>query len=41
VLKLVPDDQAKQMQSYGDPSLPVAPKLIDAIATFVAGVKKR
>jgi pimeloyl-ACP methyl ester carboxylesterase len=41
VLKLVPDDQAKQMQSYGDPSLPVAPKLVDAIAGFVLGVKRR
>jgi hypothetical protein len=41
VLKLVPDDLPKQMQSYGDPSLPIAPKLVDAIATFVTQAKRR
>jgi fermentation-respiration switch protein FrsA (DUF1100 family) len=35
VLKLVPADPAKQQASYSDPSLPVAPELIDRIAAFV------
>ncbi|MEO5817180.1 MAG: alpha/beta fold hydrolase [Gemmatimonadaceae bacterium] len=41
VLKLVPADQAAQVRSYSDPALPVAPQLIDAIATFVKGVRRR
>ncbi len=41
VLKMVPADQAAQVRSYSDPSLPVAPQLIDAIATFVKGVRRR
>jgi pimeloyl-ACP methyl ester carboxylesterase len=32
VLKLVPADPEAQRRSYGDPSLPVAPQLIDGIA---------
>lgn len=36
VLKLVAADRGKQMASYGDPSLPVAPRVIDAIASFVS-----
>ncbi len=36
VLKLVPDDQVRQLASYGDTSLPVAPDLVRAIAAFVA-----
>jgi pimeloyl-ACP methyl ester carboxylesterase len=35
VLKRAPDDPASQRASYSDPSLPVAPELIDAIATLV------
>jgi alpha-beta hydrolase superfamily lysophospholipase len=35
ILKDVPADRAKQMASYNDPTLPVDPKLIDAIANFV------
>ena len=35
VLKLVEADQAKQVASYGDPTLPVAPTLIAEIANFV------
>ena len=35
VLKMVPDS-SKQLASYSDPSLPVAPRLIDVIAGFVA-----
>ena len=38
VLKMVPADPAKQAASYGDPSLPVAPALVDAIAGLVKGL---
>lgn len=41
VLKMVPPDQAAQLRSYSDSTLPVAPPLIDAIATFVTGVHRR
>ena len=41
VLKMVPADQGAQIRSYSDPTLPVAPPLVDAIATFVAGVHRR
>jgi uncharacterized protein len=41
VLKMVPADQAAQLKSYSDPALPVAPQLVDAIATFVKGVRRR
>jgi pimeloyl-ACP methyl ester carboxylesterase len=39
VLKKVAKDQAVQQASYGDPSLPVAPELIEAIAAFVKPLK--
>lgn len=35
VLKIVGDDQALQVKSYGSADLPVAPQLVDAVATFV------
>lgn len=35
VLKLVPPDHDAQLRSYGDPALPVAPALVDAVAAFV------
>jgi len=35
VLKIVAADQAKQVASYSDPALPVAPRLIDVVAAFV------
>jgi len=35
VLKMVPADRARQVASYGDPVLPVAPALVDAIAGFI------
>lgn len=38
VLKLVGDDMASQMASYGDPALPVAPDLIEAVSSFVNGL---
>ena len=40
VLKEAPAEQEKQMKSYTDPSLPVAPKLIDGIGSFIKTVKK-
>jgi pimeloyl-ACP methyl ester carboxylesterase len=35
VLKLVPNDQAKQLTSYRDPSLPIAADLADALVRFI------
>ena len=35
VLKTVPNEQEKQVSSYSDPTLPVTPDLINAIAKFV------
>ena len=35
VLKLVPNDQAKQLASYQDPSLPLASKLHESIVRFL------
>ena len=41
VFKLVEADQAKQVASYSDPALPVAPKLIAEIANFVKTVQEK
>ena len=41
VLKSVGPDPAAQRSSYGDPSLPVVPSLIDAIAELVQKTQKR
>ena len=41
VLKLTPAEARQQAASYGDPSLPVAPKLLAEFAAFVRGVKKK
>jgi len=38
VLKQTPADMAGQMASYQGPDIPLAPGLVDAIASFVAGV---
>ena len=35
VLKMVSGDLAQQMPSYGDPALPLAPALVDALTAFV------
>jgi uncharacterized protein len=35
IMKKVSADQAEQIKSYGDPSLPVVPELLDRIAAFV------
>jgi len=40
VMKSVPADQAAQVKSYGDPTLPVVPQLVDAIAALVAGTHR-
>lgn len=40
VLKMVPDDRAKQMASYSDPTLPIAAEVPRAIAAFVQRLKK-
>jgi pimeloyl-ACP methyl ester carboxylesterase len=40
VLKLVPSDMSQQLKSYSDPSLPVAPQLVDAVSSFVKGVRR-
>lgn len=37
VLKMVSGDLAQQMPSYGDPALPLAPALVDAVTAFVQG----
>jgi len=41
VLKMVPADLTQQIKSYSDPSLPVAPQLVDAVASFVKDVRPR
>lgn len=41
VLKQVPADAAAQRSSYGDPSIPDAPELIDGVASFVKSVRRR
>jgi hypothetical protein len=41
VFKRTAADQAAQRASYSDPSLPVAPELIEGIATFVKSVQRR
>lgn len=38
VLKVVPADAAQQQASYIDPMLPVAPELVERIASFLRGV---
>jgi pimeloyl-ACP methyl ester carboxylesterase len=40
ILKEVAADQEKQIKSYTDPSLPVAPKLIEGIDSFIKAIKK-
>ena len=40
VLKLAPAGRVANAATYRDPSLPLAPGLVDAIATFVTGARK-
>jgi hypothetical protein len=37
VLKVAPADRAANAATYSDPSLPLAPGIVDAIAGFVTG----
>ena len=39
VLKTAPGDRAAQMRSYGDPTLPVAPRLVGAIIELVRSAR--
>jgi uncharacterized protein len=39
VLKLVPLDDEKQSSSYDDPSLPIAPDLINTLVTFLSALR--
>ncbi|HKO96466.1 MAG TPA: alpha/beta fold hydrolase [Pyrinomonadaceae bacterium] len=41
VLKMVPNEPAKQVASYSDPTLPVAPDLVSAVVGFVKENSKR
>jgi pimeloyl-ACP methyl ester carboxylesterase len=41
VLKMVPNEQDKQVPSYNDPTLRVAPELISAISEFVLKARQR
>ena len=38
VMKLVPADRARQLASYGDPTLPIADELVHAVTEFLHGV---
>ncbi len=41
VLKLVaPDDPLANLATYADPNLPISSEVVDAVATFVAGITK-
>ena len=40
VLKLADGDKARQMAVYSDPSLPVAPAMVSAVATFIIANSK-
>jgi len=40
VCKITPPGRAEQMPAYTDPKIPLAPGLVDSIATFVKSVKK-
>lgn len=41
VLKLVPADMQKQVASYSDPALPIAPQLVAEIMNFIRDVSRR
>jgi len=40
VLKVVPPDREKQMASYGDPNLLLAPEFLPGVVEFVRKVEK-
>src|SRR5665213_3325351 len=39
VLKIAPTDRAGNLATYADPSLPLAPGLVEAIVDFVKGAR--
>lgn len=41
VLKDVPAEREKQLKSYSDPTLPVSPRLISEMSSFIKSVRKR
>ncbi|WP_164962848.1 alpha/beta hydrolase [Rubrivivax sp. JA1026] len=41
VLKAVPADRARQIASYADPTLPLAPGLAEAVVPFLKGLARR
>ena len=41
VLKTAPPGRAEQMSTYSDPSLPVVPRLLDEVSTFIGAAKRR
>jgi pimeloyl-ACP methyl ester carboxylesterase len=41
VLKMVPNQRDKQVASYGDPSLPVAPSLISEVGGFITNLRSQ
>lgn len=41
VLKEVSPEREKQLQSYGDPNLPVAPKLVEEVVMLIQKVSQR
>ena len=40
VMKRVPADQAAQVKSYSDPTIPIPAELIDGIAAFIKSVPR-
>ena len=41
IMKLVPADNARQVSSYSDPNLPLAPELVEPLVSFLVGATKR
>ena len=41
VLKPAPPGRAEQMPIYSDPSIPLVPQLVDEVASFVKGIRKK
>jgi hypothetical protein len=39
VLKLTPAGRAEQMSSYSNPEIPLAPKMVAAIADFILSLR--
>jgi uncharacterized protein len=41
IMKKVPDDQAQQIKSYGDQSLPIVPEMIERVVEFTTALEKK